>query len=276
MEPTMISLRDGRKMAYAEYGQPDGVPIVWLHGTPGAHLVASGVTDRARKYGVRLLAPVRPGFGLSDPKPGHSIVKWSDDLLELMDQLSLLKFGVLGASGGVPYALACAVQIPERLTTVSLASAIAPPTTEDMQTAPSRAEIEAERSAFVAQTIRDPEGLADGMIADMDPEEVAGIPDIREWLVASAREMFKQGGAGLYDEILMIRSQPWGFDLADVTMKVYLWHGTEDRLEETAHVLAEQLPQCVPTYFPGYGHMMPDSIFDKIFPAMLQEIKGGS
>ena len=63
-----IRLRDGRTLAYAEYGSPRGLPIIHCHGTPSSRvegeLTFSGPV--AAELGVRIIVPDRPGMGQSD------------------------------------------------------------------------------------------------------------------------------------------------------------------------------------------------------------------
>ena len=36
----VLRLRDGRLLGYAEYGDPDGKPLFYFHGSPGSRLAA--------------------------------------------------------------------------------------------------------------------------------------------------------------------------------------------------------------------------------------------
>jgi len=80
----------------------------------------------ANKLNIRVIAPDRPGLGRSEFQPGRRIGDWPDDVLALADQLKLARFAILGYSGGGPYAAACALKIPERLTRVGIVSGTAP------------------------------------------------------------------------------------------------------------------------------------------------------
>jgi pimeloyl-ACP methyl ester carboxylesterase len=48
--------------------------------------------------GVRLISPDRPGIGLSDPQPDRTIRDWADDIADLLDQLGVDRFAVMGWS----------------------------------------------------------------------------------------------------------------------------------------------------------------------------------
>ena len=68
---------------------------------------------------MRLVVPNRPGIGGSAFLPNRRILDWFSDVLTLADTLGIERFAVAGVSGGGPYALACALSIPQRLTAVA-------------------------------------------------------------------------------------------------------------------------------------------------------------
>ncbi|MFB6161403.1 MAG: alpha/beta fold hydrolase, partial [Haloferacaceae archaeon] len=121
------SLPDGRTLAYAVAGDPDGAPVVAHHGTPGSRLFAALLAAAARETGVRLVVPDRPGYGRSDPPPdGWSWADWPAAFEALAAAESLDRVAALGFSGGGPFALAAGTR--DRTTRVALVSALAPPT----------------------------------------------------------------------------------------------------------------------------------------------------
>ena len=122
----VIQVSDKRRLAYAEYGEPDGAPVLLFHGLPGSRLSWGLIPGSPFPPGLRIIAPDRPGYGRSDPKPGRTVLDWADDVAELADVLEIEKFAVLGVSGGGPGALACAWKMPERLTSVGVVSSPAP------------------------------------------------------------------------------------------------------------------------------------------------------
>jgi pimeloyl-ACP methyl ester carboxylesterase len=118
-----IILPDGRRLAYAEYGRPDGHPVLYFHGAPSSRLEPLLVGEEAwGRLGLRVIAPDRPGVGGSDFQPGRGFSHWPADIVALADALGLGKFAVLGNSGGGPYAAVCAARIPERLSAAVIVS----------------------------------------------------------------------------------------------------------------------------------------------------------
>ena len=111
-----VVLADGRNMTFAEYGSPDGHPVLYFHGTPSSRLEPLLIGDDTFvQLGLRIIAPDRPGMGRSSFQPHRSFTEWPVDVIALADALGLGRFSVLGHSGGGVYAAACAARIPERL-----------------------------------------------------------------------------------------------------------------------------------------------------------------
>ncbi|MGH8915091.1 MAG: alpha/beta fold hydrolase, partial [Acidimicrobiia bacterium] len=125
METTRtLTLGDGRLLAWEEAGDPDGAPILFCHGSPGSRLQRRVFMNDLS--GVRMITPDRPGCGRSDYQPGRRIGDWVEDATALVEHLGLSELGVLGFSGGTPYAIAAAASdLPIRA--LGIVSGDAPP-----------------------------------------------------------------------------------------------------------------------------------------------------
>ncbi len=99
-----LTLPDGRMLGYAEYGAPDGLPLIGFHGTPGSRFMFRLAHRHAAELGLRLLAPERPGFGLSAFHRGHTLSTYAADIAAFADALGVERFAVAGVSGGAPCA----------------------------------------------------------------------------------------------------------------------------------------------------------------------------
>lgn len=120
-----VTLRDGRELAYAEYGDPQGVPVFFFHGLPSCRLMHPDA-EMSRTLGVRLLTMDRPGFGRSDPKPGRTLLDWADDVSDAAGSLGLQQFAVVGPSGGGPFVAACACKLAPRVTSAAIVGGSGP------------------------------------------------------------------------------------------------------------------------------------------------------
>lgn len=121
-----LSLPDGRKLAYSEYGDSHGKPVIYFHGFPGSRVEGLLMDAVAKRLGLRIVAPDRPGFGRSDFQAGRRLSGWQKDVASLADALSFERFSVLGISGGGPYVLACAEQLAERIDKASIVCGLGP------------------------------------------------------------------------------------------------------------------------------------------------------
>ena len=127
IEDLRLRLSDGRTLGYAQYGVPDGKPLFVFHGSPGSRLQVRAAHAPALARGIRIIAPDRPGLGLSTRLPGRQVADWPSDVRELADALNIARFAVIGVSGGGPYVAACAWGLPERITRAGIVSGVAPP-----------------------------------------------------------------------------------------------------------------------------------------------------
>src|SRR5438477_9457290 len=91
----VVKLRDGRQLAYREYGRHDGRPLLFFHGTPGSRF-----PQWSDEGAFRIIVPDRPGMGLSDFQADRRLVDWPDDVAQLTDHLGIDDFSVAGVSGG--------------------------------------------------------------------------------------------------------------------------------------------------------------------------------
>lgn len=226
-----IALPDGRRVAYEEYGSPDGHPVVYCHGTPGSRLSAALLDDQS----VRVIAPDRPGVGESDPDsdpPATAdglLTAWRKDVRSLADELGLDSFGVVGFSGGAPFALAAGAA-PEA-TAVAAVAPSGPPETgdDDALTLLSRYAPTVVRGLFSVQRFvvgRRP-ASALSLYTDAAPESLS-LPDgadpvellADDYLAATA-----QGGRRPARELSLL-ADPW--DLPDPGVPVGVWYGKND------------------------------------------------
>ena len=267
----LLTLRDGRRLAWADFGNPHGMPVVYCHGFPSSRLEGEFADAAARVLGVRIIAPDRPGYGLSDFKPGRAIADWTADVAELADALGIGRFIFIGGSGGGPYAAACARQIPERLSAVGIVSGLAPAggpgVTAGMKVFlrsglrlcgcfPRLGRLLLRSGA--PMICRRPEAfLMTLVVAAASPPDRVVLRNsrVRRTVAACYAEAFRAGARGpAWD--LTLYSRPWGFRLEDISIPVRLWQGQQDRTVPVAMAEYQErmIPDCRATYFPNEGH----------------------
>ena len=264
-----VRLPDGRFLGYAELGDPAGRPVLFFHGL-GTTRVICPPDGVAEALGVRLIAPDRPGIGLSDAQPGRRLLDWPGDVRALADELGLGRFAVVGWSGGGPYALACGYALADRVASIALVSAPAPLAGATDSAYLRRFDRNAARAAGRAPWLirlamwhwgraqrRDPERFFDESVAAMCAADQAVLsePALRGRMIANSEELYRQGGRGMYDEALVL-ARSWGFDLGRISVPVTIWHGARDTTVPSAMArhLAEAIPGAELRTYPDEGH----------------------
>jgi pimeloyl-ACP methyl ester carboxylesterase len=268
-------LRDGRLLGCLEVGNRNGPPIFHFHGHGSSRLELRLIAAEAAALGVRLIGLDRPGIGRSSSKPDARILDWPDDVVEVAEQLGIERFAVAGASGGGPYALACAYKIPDRLTSCGLISSVPPADfmrragpwgMRTMWLALERFPPSLDR-LFVRLSMR---AVASAGEADLETylvrsaaqlgaadQRVLGDSKIRRLFAQAVVESYRQGlQANLEQAITFVK--PWGFAIEGITFaNVYLWHGEQDRIIPVgpARLLAQALPHCTATFYRDDGHL---------------------
>ncbi|RLK24959.1 hypothetical protein DER29_2923 [Micromonospora sp. M71_S20] len=71
VRPGESRLPDGRLLGWAEWGPPDGVPVLLCPGAATSRWLGFGA-DVVDALGVRLVSVDRPGLGSSTPAPGRT------------------------------------------------------------------------------------------------------------------------------------------------------------------------------------------------------------
>jgi pimeloyl-ACP methyl ester carboxylesterase len=277
----VIRLRDGRALAYAEWGPADGRPVLHFHGVPDGRFGWGGgsvCTDR----GVRLIAVDRPGVGGSDPKRGRSVADWPADVEELAEQLELDRFAVSGWSAGGAYALACAHAMQPRIDAVALVSGAGrldlPGFVEQMSTAAAWRLAARAPSAMtlaysaLARLARRRPGTAQKALfsgASKVDRAVIDRPDVGPRLVSAYVEATRPGGRGLTEDMQAVLN-PWGFEPAEVRLPVHLIHGRGDTVAPPAHAehWIETLETARPVWIEDAGHFLIEDHVEEILDAL--------
>jgi pimeloyl-ACP methyl ester carboxylesterase len=266
-----MHLKDGRALGFAEYGQEDGFPVIYCHGWPSCRLEAYPMRHVCLDSGIRMIAPDRPGFGLSDFHPGRQIMDFPEDVRQLSAHLGLERFAILGISGGGPYAAACAALIPQQLSAVllvcSMAPADAPEATAGMVAINRWLLSMARRFPRFAQAVAGiclraiwhkgeqpiPKRI-ENRLPSTDREALASS-ELRQALIASSSQALLGGVRGAAVDGLLY-GRPWGFSLNEIRAQVFLWHGEKDVVVPAAmgHYLADNIPGCKARFYPEDGH----------------------
>ena len=271
--PRSVELADGRTLAVAEAGDPDGHPVFFLHGTPGSRNLYPPHAEDARRQGIRLIGHDRPGYGGSTPKEGRRVGDAAEDVRAIADILGIDRFAVWGYSGGGAPALACAARLPGRAVAVACVAGVAPLDAEGLDWLAGMGEknVEDFRSmqrdrATWEKTVRDEAiGLRDAVGDDLSgrwatllsPTDRAALtPPLASYFAMCARGAASFDGAGIRDDGLS-EALPWGFDVSAIATPLQLWHGGQDRFVPFSHGqwLAARIPRAEAHLDPDEGHL---------------------
>ena len=286
-ETKFITLKNDRALAYAEFGDPGGRPVLFFHGMPGSRFFRppDEITTRLR---VRLICMDRPGYGESTFQPGRSILDWPGDMAQLADHLGIEKFCIAGHSGGGPYVAACAFAFPDHIISAAVISGTGPvnsPGGTLGMSSTSKFGITLGRFipwplwqvmvwVFYLRRAQDPAADMErgNGIRPMADDEQLRKPEVREDCLRSEIEAFRPGLRGLaWDAHLL--TLPWGFPLEKIHIPFHLWHGTEDDQAPVAmaRYIAGKIPGGKITIFENEAHLALFSHWEEILKGLIKE-----
>lgn len=270
-EDEQARLPDGRMLGYADYGDPAGEPLFFFHGWPSCRYQGKLLHELAAERGLRLIAPDRPGIGLSDPLPGRSFASWPGDVAGFADALGIGRFKIYGISGGGPYALATSAALPDRVIATAIICG-APPFGQPADRANMHwayrilTNLKRLRRAVTPGVI----GTSRWMIArgaerapmtwmlrSIPTSDREAIADAGCWesVTRSYLEAVRRGANTVLTEGELYL-EPWDFSPEDIRVPVAFWHGLADKNLpcEVAKRLAARVPASEGHWEEGEGH----------------------
>ena len=264
-----LTLRDGRTLAWHEWGVPDGIPVLRLQGTPGSRFARYPRPEVWERLGVRVIMADRPGFGASTRLPGRGVASVADDLVELLDHLGVDRVPVIGISGGGPHVLALGARYPGRISAATVVGGAAPLTDAEI---PLLIETNAEAYRRIRdggwdalypllrelreKVLADPLAGVREQLSDAPPEDQAVMND-PTWprtLERNQTESLRTGAEGWCDEC--IATSDWDIAPEEVRVHVVWYHSRRDANEPLQAVrrLAVRIPSVELRIWEG-GHL---------------------
>lgn len=276
MSPTLngasrtVALANGRDVGIAEYGAPDGRPVLALHGAPACRLMYAMADGPAAARGLRLIAPDRPGYGLSPAVAGQTLGSEAETMERLADALGLDRVAIVAVSGGSPYAAATAARMGTRVSALALVSPLGPvadpavaPRLGSMQRRifldlPRRRWLLRGGAQLARRVLLAAPGRAIAVASRLaGPADRAALADepARAALIAMTGEAMRTGCEGGVTD-MSVYAEPWAIDLARITAPAVVWIGLADRIVPVvaAQALAQGIPGCRLVTLPRAGH----------------------
>lgn len=265
-----VTLSSGRKLGFAEYGDPTGTPLFYFHGWPSSRTQGALLDDLGKEFGLRVISPDRPGLGLSDFQKDRTLLDWPPVLAELAEHLGVEKFHLMGVSGGGPYVLVTSHAMPDRVLSASVVCG-APPlkivgTSHLIWTY--RLALWGQRYtpallgpglAFSALLLRLPQDSLPmrAYVSKLPPrdQEALRVPRNSQIIMGSGRVGLESGSRAMTTDGNIYNSD-WGFELETVTTPIAYWHGSRDLNipAETVAGFVSRIPNARFTLVKEEGH----------------------
>jgi pimeloyl-ACP methyl ester carboxylesterase len=273
-------LSDGRRIGYAEFGDPQGATVLAIHGTPGSRFMFALTDQAARARKLRVIAPERPGYGLSDFGRRNSLIHAAEDIKAFADALDLDRFAVIGVSGGSPHAIAAAASMSDRAVLLALISPVGP-----VAECRRRVRMSKMHRLVFTRVGRSPPAIASffwslrhlvrwapsvayhALMQRVSTSDrvVLARPEVMANFRVALREGLRSGIGGVRQDLRLFCG-PWGLPLAEIDVPTVLWQGSDDTIvpPSVAYYLAETLPNCRLDVIQGGGHYWVFGQFERV------------
>jgi pimeloyl-ACP methyl ester carboxylesterase len=283
-----IAVGDDRQIGFAEFGDPQGRAVFWLHGTPGAR---RQIPMEARVYAeqreIRLIGVDRPGIGSSTPYQYDTVFAFADDLRTIADTLGIDKFEVIGLSGGGPYTLACAAAMPDRVVAAGVLGGVAPVRGADaigggvstlisaaapvVELAGAPLRLAASTLIRLIRPVAEPALYAYARISPEADRQLLVRPEFKAMFLDDLLNGSRKQLAAPFADVVVF-ARDWGFRLEEVKVPVRWWHGDRDHIvpfEHGQHVVS-RLPDAELFPMPGESHLGGLGRAEEILRSMLE------
>jgi len=277
-----VTLPDGRRLGYAQFGSVSALPVFYFHGWPGSRLEAGFFNIQS----VQMIGVDRPGYGLSDPHKDRKLEHWPHDIESLANQLGFDRFAVVGMSGGGPYAAACAYYFGKRIIKTALIAGLGPPQAPGMSSnrvgflldlgqRPMRSSVllNVMRTLIHLPAAEKQFARIRRSVPRASKDNEAMTPEFLRMLFASFREGLRASARGPSSDA-RVYGEPWHFDLKDIRTPVSIWHGTHDAQVPVSigKFYADNIPNARATFPEGEGHV---SIVTNYLEAIIGDLRAG-
>ncbi|MGV0794928.1 alpha/beta fold hydrolase [Mycolicibacterium sp. XJ1819] len=269
-----IAVGENRQIGFAEFGDPRGRTVFWLHGTPGARRqIPMEARVYAEKEGVRLIGLDRPGIGSSTPHQYDTVSAFADDLRTIADTLGIDKMTVVGLSGGGPYTLACAAAMPDRVVGAGVIGGVAPTLGADaitgglmgnvgtrvaplLQVAGTQVGLVATALIRLIRPVASPVADLYGRVSPEADRALLARPEIKAMFLDDILNGSRKQMAAPFSDVVVF-ARDWGFRLEDITVPVRWWHGDADHIVPYGHGrhVVSRLSDAELYPMPGESHL---------------------
>lgn len=120
--------RDGRQLDYLRLGDQAGAPVIWLHLDFGLARWPADAEAWAAQNGLRVIVPIRAGYGGSDPVPQtqNFIERTIEDIRAVMAAEAVERCPVMSIGADSRYAFALNATYPESVSAIVATGGLLP------------------------------------------------------------------------------------------------------------------------------------------------------
>jgi pimeloyl-ACP methyl ester carboxylesterase/DNA-binding CsgD family transcriptional regulator len=240
----------GRHVAFREYGDMRGRPVLFFHQWFASSLLPIAAQDAVARSGLRLIAMDRPGFGQSQMSTPYSFDTVARDVLAMADSLGLQGFSLMAVAPGAPFAVALALLAPDRVERMALVAPRLFPVQQDNQR-------RGRLARGLAGVLRHPwtirplvrvmrstagERLSSAMLRHVRSEsewdkEALADPEVIHSIVQMGCDAHESSAEGFIAELELF-SRGLFPEAARVGCPMSVWHGAHDPLALLDHTLS--------------------------------------
>ena len=283
-----VHLPDGRSMDYLIQGDPKGRPILLFHGLPHGLQLPEAARGYARRHRLKLIAPLRPGIGGSDPLPDLSGTAYLDqvagDTQALCETLAIDQAKLLGIGGGSTFAIRFAALYPDKVSDILMVQHAPMWRPERLDRLPTHLRLLAQLAGHMPQLAIVLAGAILTSISKHDHRTFAkntcqgSLPDLQALDEAELTALMDN------DIKVTLKSDPetlareWGLLTTDLCEeaerlphRLHLMHGAEDRVltPEFSQQFARAVPQTKLNIIDSAGHYLLYSHWRHVMDALI-------
>ncbi len=279
-----VTLADGRRLCWTEFGDHLGYPVLNCHGSFTGRLDIAVADPVARRLGIRIISPDRPGTGGSTRARGRVISEWAGDVESLLDALEIEHCSVSGWSLGGPFAASLGALLPQRVDAVAIVAGVVPldwpwdPSEDGRSLLTPNLHLSDKWPGYASLRFRAEAEMARRSARrwwamksrSMPPGDLAAVEGSGLASLARAVSEGLRRPGGAVDDCRAI-DQPWGFAYESISVPVRLWHGLDDTLVpcDWSREARARIPGSVLFTVEASGHFVAWPRFEEIFRDLL-------
>jgi len=271
MQSHFFKSKYNKKVHYYTYGSSKSKPIFFIHGFPGTgkqgQMLLKGSPYENDFF---MIAVDRPGYGITENEPDFTLKRFAENTDELMTHLGYNKFTVLSVSGGGPYAAAVSYYLGDRVQVTSSINGIA-----RMELKKFRFLNQAQKKIYLMSKLlprpaleffvhqlfnRNADKIDQILTSDFEgfspvDRKVLDDPAMGPFLFDTFKFSVLNGPHGLLSD-MRLYLEPWGFEVKDIKVPYYLYHGTADDVVHPnwSRFMKDELTNVRFQLFDGEGH----------------------